>query len=100
MKSKRINLRVSDETDTLIRAKAKKANMTITDYIIKSTTSKKIANYDGLKELTTQVKKLGNNLNQLLILARQGKIQVVYLNETQADLAKIHDELSKISGGK
>ena len=74
--------------------------MTITDYVIKCATSKKIANYDGLKELTTQVKKLGNNLNQLLILARQGKIQVVYLNEIQAELAKLHDELSKMSGGR
>ena len=100
MKTKRINLRVSDEADTLIRNKAKKANMTITDYVIKCATSKKIANYDGLKELTTQVKKLGNNLNQLLILARQGKIQTVYLDETQTELAKIHDELSKITGGR
>ena len=100
MKTKRINLRVSDEIDTLIRNKAKKANMTITDYVVKCATSKKMANLDGLKELTTQVKKLGNNINQLLVLARQGKIQVVYLDETHAELAKIYDELSKISGGR
>lgn len=100
MKTKRINLRVSDETDAIIRTKAKKANMTITDYVIRCATKKKVANYDGLKELTTQLKKLGNNLNQLVILARQGKVQIVFLGDMVSELSEIHTKLSKISGGK
>ena len=99
MKTKRINLRVTDETDALIRAKANSAGITITDYMIKCATSKRITNFDGLKELTTQVKKLGNNLNQLLVMARQGRIHVVYLDEVQCELAKIHSELSKVLRG-
>ena len=99
MKTKRINLRVTDKTDALIRAKANSAGMTITDYIVKCATSKKITNFDGLKELTTQIKKLGNNLNQLLVMARQGRIHVVYLDEVQCELAKIHSELSKMLRG-
>ena len=93
MKSKRINLRVSDETDTLIRTKAKKANMTITDYMVKCATSKKITNYDGLKEFTIQLKKLGNNLNQLVVLARKGKIKTVYLEDILKEIKEINKTL-------
>ena len=94
MKTKRFNFRVSDTMDALIREKAKSAGMSITDYIILCAIDKKVINYDGLKELTTQVKKLGNNVNQLLILSRQGKIKTVNLTATQLELKKIYDLLA------
>lgn len=94
MKTKRFNFRVSDTMDVLIREKAKSARMSITDYIILCAINKKVINYDGLKELTTQVKKLGNNVNQLLILSRQGKIKTVNLTATQIELKKIYDLLA------
>lgn len=94
MKTKRFNFRVSDTMDTLIREKAKSAGMSITDYIILCAINKKVINYDGLKELTTQVKKLGNNVNQLLLLSRQGKIKTVNLTATQLELKKIYDLLA------
>ena len=94
MKTKRFNFRVSDTMDVLIREKAKSAGMSITDYIILCAINKKVINYDGLKELTTRVKKLGNNVNQLLILSRQGKIKTVNLTATQIELKKIYDLLA------
>lgn len=94
MKTKRFNFRVSDTMDALIREKAKSAGMSITDYIILCAIDKKVINYDGLKEFTTQVKKLGNNVNQLLILSRQGKIKTVNLTATQIELKKIYDLLA------
>ena len=94
MKTKRFNFRVSDTMDTLIREKAKSAGMSITDYIILCAINKKVINYDGLKELTTQVKKLGNNVNQLLLISRQGKIKTVNLTATQLELKKIYDLLA------
>ena len=95
MKSKRFNFRVSDTIDALIRKKAAEAGMSITDYIILCAIDKKVINYDGLRNLTTQVKKLGNNVNQLLILSRQGKIHTVNLTTTQEELKKIHELLAE-----
>ena len=94
MKSKRFNFRVSDTMDALIRKKAADAGMSITDYIILCAIGKKVINYDGLREPTTQVKKLGNNVNQLLILSRQGRISTVNLIATQEELKKIYELLS------
>ena len=94
MKSKRFNFRVTETMDALIRKKAADAGMSITDYIILSAIDKKVINYDGLRELITQVKKLGNNINQLLILSRQGRINTVNLTAPQEALRKIYELLS------
>jgi len=90
MKTKRFNFRVTDTMDALIRKKAADAGMSITDYIILCAIDKKVINYDGLRELITQVKKLGNNVNQLLILSRQGRINTVNLTTTQEELKRIY----------
>ena len=95
MKSKRFNFRVTDTMDALIRKKAADAGMSITDYVILCAIDKKVINYDGLRELTAQVKKLGNNVNQLLILSRQGRINTVNLTSTQEELRKIYELLAE-----
>ena len=94
MKTKRLNFRISDETDAVIREKAKAAKMSITDYVITAATHKEIVNFEGLSDVVTQIKRLGNNLNQLLILSRQDRIRTVNLSETQEELKRIYELLS------
>ena len=96
MKTKRLNFRISDETDAIIREKAKTAKMSITDYVITVATQKEILNFEGLSDVVTQIKRLGNNLNQLLILSRQGRITTVNLSETQEELKRIYELLSAV----
>jgi len=93
-KTKRINFRVSETMDALIRAKAQEAGMSLTDYIVFCAIDRKIVNYDRLRELTTQVKRLGSNVNQLLILSRQDRISTVNLTATQEELKRIHELLA------
>lgn len=94
MKNKRLNFRISDEEDAAIRAKAEAANLSITDYVIAAATKKEIISYDGLPDLVTQVKRLGNNLNQLAVMARQNRIQAVYLEDACRELQSIYDLLA------
>lgn len=96
MKIKRLNFRISDEEDAIIREKAKAAKMSITDYVITAATQKEIINFEGLSKAVTQVKRLGNNLNQLLILSRQGRISTINLSETQEELKRIYGLLSAV----
>ncbi len=70
--------------------------MTITDYVIAAAVGKEIINFDWLNGLITQIKRLGNNLNQLVILARQGHITTVYLDGAQQELAEIHKLLAAV----
>ena len=70
--------------------------MNITDYVITAATQKEIINFEGLSDVVTQVKRLGNNLNQLLILSRQGRIITVNLSETQDELKRIYELLASV----
>lgn len=96
MKTKRLNFRISDEEDAIIREKAKAAQMSITDYVISAATKKQIVNFNGLSNVVIQLKKLGNNVNQLLILSRQGRINTVSLSETQEELKRIYELFSAV----
>ena len=70
--------------------------MTITDYVITAATHKEIVDFNGLSEVITQLKRLGNNLNQLLILLRQNRIHTVNLSETQEELKQIYELLASV----
>ena len=76
---KQHNLRILDSDFDVIKAKAEKANMSITDYIIVSAKQQQIIILDDLRPLCHELRKIGTNLNQLTMLAHQGKITCVNL---------------------
>lgn len=82
-KSKRINLRVTEKEYQKIVGKAKKANLSISRYVSLSALDKEIIFFDEIKEMNHQLSKIGNNLNQLTVLAHQGKIKEVNLTKTR-----------------
>ena len=90
IKDKNYAFRITDNDLNTIKQKAKKAKMTVTDYITKSALDKDIVIIDGLPEIVTQLKKIGNNLNQLTMLSHQEVIKEVNLNETEQTLASIY----------
>lgn len=89
-KDKNYAFRITDKDLNTIKQKAKKAKMTVTDYITKSALDKDIIIIDGLPEIVTQLKKIGNNLNQLTMLSHQEVIKEVNLYETEQTLASIY----------
>ena len=53
---------------------------------------------DGLKEVLRQQKAIGNNLNQLAVLANMGKVQFANLDSAVQEFAKINTALRAIAG--
>lgn len=97
MKSERFNLRMTLKEKTAIAARAKRANRSISEYMIDTALNRKIVVIDSLPEMVSQVKAVGRNLNQLTILCNMGKLQVINLNEFEETLADIHSELRKLT---
>ena len=60
---------------------------------------KKIIILDGLKEVLRQQKAIGNNLNQLAVLANMGKVQFVNLDTAAQAFAKINSTLRELQEG-
>ena len=95
-KNKQFSIRISEQDLNAIRRKAAQARMTQSDYVTACCLGKHIVILDGLKEVLRQQKAIGNNLNQLAVLANMGKVQFANLDAAAREFAKLL--LSVVSG--
>ena len=85
-KTRNIGFRVSSSEYNSIKRMAPKAKLNISQYVSLSALDKDIFNFDDIKEMNRQLAKMGNNLNQLTMLAHQGRIKEVDLSTMSKDL--------------
>ena len=93
-KEKRITLRMTPEQYEAIQSKADTAQMSTGAYVRTAALRQVIG---GLKEFTHELKGIGRNLNQLVVLSNMGKIQDVYLGETMEALGQIYCQLRELA---
>lgn len=90
------NIRMTEKEIEVIRKKAKKTNMTFSNYLISAAVNKDIIVIDGIKDFTQQLSKVGTNLNQLTMLCHQGKINCLDINSVNKMLKEIWIKLVSI----
>ena len=73
--------------------------MSQSDYVVSCCMGKKIIILDGLKEVLRQQKAIGNNLNQLTVLANMGKVQFANLDTVAQEFARINTALRELQEG-
>ena len=98
-KNKQFSIRISAQDLETIRRKAAQAHMTQSDYVTTCCIGKRIVILDGLKEVLRQQKAIGNNLNQLAVLANMGKVQLANLDTAAQEFAKINTVLRELQEG-
>jgi len=96
-KTKFIRARVTEKEYKEIKTKAKKAKMNLSSYITKSALDKEIIIIEELKDMVHNISKIGNNINQLTVLAHTERIKVVDLKEFKKALNSIWKELSELT---
>lgn len=79
-----------------IERKAKQANMTVTDYIVKSALGKKVLLTQGLDEILSELKAQGRNLNQLTKLANMGRITLVDTTNLEKAYTSLYELMEQI----
>ena len=80
MKDKRLEIRLTQEEFDTISRKAKSAGLTNSAFILKACMGKQVFVVEGVDELNSQHRAIGNTLNQLTHLANAGQIRVVDLS--------------------
>ena len=98
-KNKQFSIRISAQDLETIRQKAVQAHMSQSDYVTACCLRKRIVILDGLKEVLRQQKAIGNNLNQLAVLANMGKVQFANLDSAVQEFARINTALRKLQEG-
>lgn len=87
---KQIVIRVSEEELAQIKEKVEQSGKSQQQYIIEALTQSNIVNLDGIKELYPEIKRIGNNLNQIA-KALNGSTYYSYslITQNQKELEKI-----------
>lgn len=97
-KSTDFHVRISDDELKLIDEKARQLRMTRSKYVIQSALHQKIITLDNtaIKQLTSELRKIGINVNQIAILCNMGKLQCVHIEDTKNEITKVWEELKKL----
>ena len=70
--------------------------MTLSEYLIEQGLERDIIIIEDVKKLVYELRKIGNNINQLTHLANSGTIKTVYLDGFKEDMKKIWINLNDI----
>ena len=95
-KDKKINIRLTEKEKNIIESRAKKLNMTLTKFIISSCLKDKIVIVKGLDRVDTELRRIGNNINQLTRLANEKIITVIDLKELRMEVNNIWQLLKQL----
>ena len=92
-----ITARLTPSEKAAIQNQAKRAKMTMTDYIVQCALGKEIVRVDGLGDILSELKAQGRNINQLATLANMGRVSVVQSRDLIAAYSKLCSQLEKIA---
>ena len=88
---KQLSFRVSEEEYQQLQQKISESGKNQQEYILSCVLEKQIVNTDGIKELIPELKRIGNNLNQIAKRCNEGGIL-----PSEAEVRKQGEELNKV----
>ncbi len=99
-KDKKFSIRISESDLEAIKRRAKQANLSQSEYVVRCCLGRQVVVIEGMKEVAKQLRNAGNNLNQLTVLANMGRIQMVDLGSTSQELATISTAIRELQERK
>lgn len=91
-----LTARLTPAEKAAIERKAKQANMTVTDYIVKCAMGKNVLPIQNLEPILSELKAQGRNLNQLTKLANMGRITVVNPENLENAYTSLYELMEQI----
>ena len=95
-KDKIITIRVNEKEKKKLIEKSKIAKLSLSEYLIKQGLDKEIVMVDGLNEVVSELRRIGNNINQLTYLANSGRIYTVDLSEVKQEIGKVWNVINEL----
>ena len=95
-----LTIRVTPGEKDAILKKAKQAGMTLTDYLVTSALTTQIFVAEDLKPALSELKRIGNNLNQITTKINVGAFQSYNFSEVIQWQRKLYEELVRIGGNR
>lgn len=89
-RQKQIVIRANEKEFENIKKKVIKSKLTQNEYLLKSALDKEIVVVEGVRDLTIEIKRIGNNLNQLTRAVHEGKANC------SKELSEVNEEMKKV----
>lgn len=89
-RDKQILIRVTEKEKEIILKYAEKSKLSVNDFLIKTGMMKEITVVEGLPEMTIEIIRVGNNVNQIAKAVHQGKTECGF------ELKMVKEELRNI----
>ncbi len=96
-KTEIVTIRMTPTMKSLVQHLARKAGMTVTDYMTVCALGKEIVRVDGLDAVLSELKAQGRNLNQLTTLANMGKLKILRGDDLVEGYGKLYEQVSQLS---
>lgn len=93
-----LTIRVTQNEKDAILRKAKQADMSLTNYLVTAALSAEIHVSENLRPAITELKRIGNNLNQIVTKMNVGAFKSYNFSEVIDWQRKIYAELVRIGG--
>lgn len=90
-KDRAFTVRFTEEQFQHIREQSERAMMSPSNYIRAAAMRGRVNVILDGKSVARELKAIGNNLNQLTVLANMGQINAVYLEQVHEDLSRLYD---------
>ena len=88
-KNRHFNFRVNEKEYNKIKSKIEKSKLNTSEYLLRTAMKKDIIVIDGLEEIIIQLRKIGNNINQLTKLCNQGRLTNINLEDVKEEMKNI-----------
>ncbi len=98
MKNRRLEIRLTEDELYEIDNRSKKLRMSRSKFLLQAALHQKIIVLDStsIKQLTSELRKIGININQIAILCNMGKLECVHIEDTKSEITKVCEELNKL----
>ena len=96
-RDKTLTIRLTDSEKKKIITKARKAKMSTTDFIISCTDNAVIKTPEDLRPVVSQLKRIGNNINQIAVKVNSGVVYSVNFDEVIEMQNKIYEKVYEIA---
>lgn len=88
-KNRHFNFRVNEKEYNKIKSKIKNSKLNTSEYLLRTAMNKEIIVIEGLEEIIIQLRKIGNNINQLTKLCNQGRLRNINLEDVKKEMKSI-----------
>lgn len=96
-REKTLTIRLTDSEKKKIIAKSRKAKMSTTDFIIACTDNAVIKTPEDLRPVVSQLKRIGNNINQIAVKVNSGAVYSINFDEVVEMQNKIYEKVFEIA---